>query len=69
MDSLLYEVAKAVQEDRLHEAETRRMLKHAEMVRAGFQEKVLTRLGNTLITTGLKVKGQSQTRLPGLKLS
>ena len=64
-----YEVAKAIQEARLYEAETRRTLKQAKLVRAGLRAKVLIGLGDMLITTGLKVKRKSQIRQPGLKLT
>ena len=65
----LYEVAKERHKGRLHQAEKLRVLKQVETVRPGLIEKALIRFGDFLITTGLKVKAQYQTRQPDLKLT
>ena len=64
-----YEVAKAIQEERLHKAERMRMLKQAEAARPDFRAKALIGLGDILITVGLKVKEQYQTQQPSLELT
>ena len=64
-----YEVARAIHQDRLHQAEKRRMLKQAEPVRAGLRAKVLIKVADLLITTGLRLKHQTRTRQPGLKFT
>ena len=64
-----YEVARAIHEDRLHRAETRRTLQQVEERRAGLHSTVLIRLGDLLITAGLKLKQQTQNRQPELKLT
>ena len=64
-----YEIAKAILEERLREAERMRMLKQAEALQPNLQAKVLIGLGDILITTGLKVKAQYQPQQPGLEVS
>jgi hypothetical protein len=46
-----------------------RLLNQVEAVRPGRQVKVLVGLGDFLIATGLKLKGQYQTRQPDLSLT
>lgn len=64
-----YEVAKVILEERLHEAERRRLLKQVEAHRPNLRTKALIGLGDILITTGLKVKEQYQPQQPGLELT
>ena len=64
-----YEVARAIHEERLRQAEARWMLQQVEEVRTGFQARILARLGDMLITTGLKLKQHPQPQRPDLKLT
>lgn len=65
----LYEVTKAIEKERLHDAERMRLFKQAEAVRPGRQVKVLIGLGDLLIATGMRLKGQCQTPQPDLSLT
>ena len=62
-------VAQEIHKDRLYQAERKRTLKQAKVLRPGPQEKVLIGLSDVLIATGLKLKGQYQSQQPGLRLT
>jgi hypothetical protein len=56
---LLDEVAKEIQKERLAEAEKERLLKPARRQTGGLQAQLSNKLGDWLITNGLKLKSQS----------